>query len=89
MSTRRSSYGKVARERDRKAKAAAKREQRLSRGADGAPEEEPEEPGGPELSTPEVLGLVEDLHRRFDAGLLSYDDYEEQKARLLSLIRLD
>lgn len=90
MSARRTSYGKVARERDKKAKAAAKREQRQSR---GAPEESdapaPPAPAGPELTTPELLQMVEDLHKRFDAGLVSYDEYEEQKADLLSRIKLD
>ncbi|HVL27459.1 MAG TPA: hypothetical protein VM263_10760 [Acidimicrobiales bacterium] len=90
MSARRTSYGKVARERDKKAKAAAKREQRQSR---GAPEESdapaPPAPAGPELTTAELLQMVEDLHKRFDAGLVSYDEYEEQKADLLSRIKLD
>ena len=93
MSARRTSYGKVARERDKKAKAAAKREQRQSRGTDTAeaPDEaeETSTPSGPELSTPELLQMVEELHRRFDAGLLSYDEYEEQKADLLGQIKLD
>lgn len=90
MSARRTSFGKVARERDKKAKAAAKREQRQARGTD-APVEEEEAPqrSGPELSTPELLQMVEELHRRFDAGLLSYDEYEERKAELLGQIKLD
>lgn len=91
MSTRRTSFGKVARERDKKAKAAAKREQRQSRGTDAPDElEEPTPaPTGPELSTPELLQMVEDLHRRYDGGLISYDDYEEQKNDLLGRIKLD
>ncbi|MFP5317832.1 MAG: SHOCT domain-containing protein [Acidimicrobiia bacterium] len=91
MSARRTSFGKVARERDKKAKAAAKREQRQSRSS-GAPdevEEAPPERSGPELSTPELLQRVEDLHRRYDEGLISFDEYEEQKADLLSRIKLD
>ena len=94
MSARRTSYGKVARERDKKAKAAAKREQRQSRGTDAPGDEETsdlEEPSfsGPELSTEELLKMVEELHQRFDGGLLSYDEYEEQKSELLGRIKLD
>jgi len=90
LSTRRTSFGKVARERDKKAKAAAKREQRQSRGADTSGEEEvAPERTGPQRSTEELLQAVEELHQRYDAGLLSYDAYEEQKADLLGQIKLD
>ena len=89
MSTRRTSFGKVARERDKKAKAAAKREQRQSRATDAPADEEIPERTGPERSTEELLHAVEELHGRYDAGLLSYDEYEEQKADLLSQIKLD
>ncbi len=88
MSVRRTSFGKVERERAKKAKAAAKRELRQSRGTDAEPADEERAPE-PADSTAELLQQVEDLHRRFDAGVLPYEDFESQKADLMGRIRLD
>jgi hypothetical protein len=85
MASQRTTFGKLQRERAKRAKAAAKRERRHSRGND-TDELEPEEPvdldAGPELSAPELLKLIEELHARFDAGRISFEDFEEQKTDL-------
>ncbi len=88
MSGRRTSFGKLERERAKKAKAAAKRETRHSR-SDGA--EEGEEVGAVEVAPPisdsatsDLLEKVEKLHLRFDAGDMSFEDFEEQKNELMS-----
>lgn len=96
MSGRRTSFGKSERERAKKAKAAAKREVRHTRsaGADAEPEDEPQvvgngAPAQDETSTADLLAQVEALHQRFDAGVLAYEQFEEQKAELLGRLRLE
>lgn len=96
MSARRTSFGKVERERAKKAKAAAKRELRQTRSSDADLDDAPEATGPPAVangrpgtSTAELLQQVETLHHRFDAGELAYEDFEQQKTDLLGRIRLD
>ncbi|HEX5616502.1 MAG TPA: hypothetical protein VFZ83_15210 [Acidimicrobiia bacterium] len=86
MASQRTTFGKLQRERAKRAKAAAKREKRHSRGEEGDELGEESEPldldAGPELSAPELLKLIEELHARFDAGRIPFEDFEEQKADL-------
>ena len=85
MGTQRTTFDKLQRERAKKAKAAEKRERRLARA-----DEQTEDagisvgPGGAELSAPELLVLIEDLHRRFDNKQIPFEDFEEQKAELFA-----
>ncbi len=93
MSARRTTLGKVERERAKKNKAAAKREQRLSR-TSGEATASPDDQDGrsaprEDHSTAEILALVEQLHQRYDAGLLDYEDFEAQKRDFLGRLRLD
>lgn len=87
MASQRTTFGKLQRERAKRAKAAAKREKRHSRGTDDELDtDEESEPidldAGPELSAPELLKLIEELHARFDANRIPFEDFEEQKADL-------
>jgi len=95
MAARRTTFDKIQRERAKKAKAAAKRERRQSRGEAGpggdvgsAPP-----PGADEtLTAPQLLERIELLHRRYAAGGLDLDTFEEQRAELyerLSLLPMD
>lgn len=93
MAAQRTSFEKLQRDRAKKAKQAAKREKRQERAA-GTTEETPDE--GPslidlhgELSAADLLGLVEALHSRLEAGTISFDEFEEQKAELLGRVRVD
>jgi hypothetical protein len=89
----RSSFGKLQRDRDKRAKAAAKRELRQGRSSDTGDEavDETAEEQAPqsELSTEDVLARVAELHERFDAGQIAFDDFEEQKAALLGQLSVD
>jgi len=83
MGTQRTTFDKLQRERAKKAKAAEKRERRQQRDQESAePGYSPAAPGGQELSAAELLVLIEDLHKRFDAKQISFEDFEEQKADL-------
>lgn len=90
MSRQRATFGKLQRERDKQAKAKAKRERRLTSGADAGGEDHPNSAAkGPEDSPDAVMEKVAELHRRFEGAELDLDDYEEQKAALLSRLVIE
>ena len=86
----RASFGKLQRDRDKKAKAAAKREKRQDRSA-GLTEDAPEvvisQEG--EVSAADLLVLVERLHQGFESGTIDYEDFEQQKAELFARLPID
>ncbi len=95
MATQRTSFTKLQRDRAKKAKAAAKRERRLERAAEAkenatAEGSEPsaEGPEGP-ISAAELLHEIEVTHQRFEAKLMTYEEFEEKKAELLSRLPID
>lgn len=92
MAGQRTSFSKLQRDRDKKAKAAAKRERRQERSAAAAaePEVDPitQDEGG-ELSASELLVLIEAIHQSFEAGTMTYEDFEEKKVELLARLPVD
>ncbi len=97
MGAQRTSFAKLQRDRAKKAKAAAKREERQDR-AGGVEQEGLEGPDSPEidlgdpteeLSAPELLELIERIHHQFDSKQISYDEFEEKKAELLARLPID
>lgn len=92
MSRQRATFGKLQRERDKQAKAKAKRERRFAAVEAGAEADEAEgRPSAPasEASPEVVMELVADLHRRFERSEIGLDDYEEEKAALLSRLVIE
>jgi hypothetical protein len=96
MAAHRSSFGKLERDRAKKAKAAVKRERRQSRAPEGPTEGAVKAElrsavglAGAELSPGELLRMVEALHRDFEAKVISFEDYEERKADILSRLPVD
>ena len=93
MATQRTSFTKLQRDRAKKAKAAAKRERRLERSAEArtASEENDgvEETHEGPISAAELLHEIEVTHQRFEAKLMSYEEFEEKKAELLSRLPID
>ena len=93
MATQRTSFTKLQRDRAKKAKAAAKREKRQERsnpeGGDDVATDTMVDDGVSELSAEELLKKIESIHRRFEAKTISYEEYEEEKADLLSRLPVD
>lgn len=92
MGSQRTSFAKLQRDRAKKAKAAAKREMRqekVTAGEDTEAVADPPEDGGHELSAPELLVLIEQIHNQYDAKQISQDDFEERKADLLARLPID
>ena len=97
MATQRTSFTKLQRDRAKKAKAAAKREKRLERSAEArTASDEVEgvegvetEPGEGPISAAELLHEIEVTHQRFEAKLMTFEEFEEKKAELLSRLPID
>ena len=95
MTTQRSTFAKLQRERAKKAKAAAKREKRHDRG-EGTDGIEIEDGGDvvveaprQEYRTEDTIQQLDDLHKRFEAGTISYERFEETKLELFSRLSID
>ena len=96
MAKQRSSFAKLQRDKAKKERAAMKRAARQARKAEAEAEAEnpPTEddelvPGDGELSAPELLALIEDLHNRREAGTISLEDFEEAKVELFARLPVD
>ena len=95
MATQRTSFTKLQRDRAKKAKAAAKRERRLERAAEARENAAAEdsdtssdEGEGP-ISAADLLHEIEVTHQRFEAKLMTYEEFEEKKAELLARLPID
>lgn len=89
MARRRTTFGKLQRDRDKQAKAQAKIERRTTR-AESSTDEETDsaaQAGQPDQST--VLAALADLHAAYDDGQISLDDFEVKRDELTSLLRID
>lgn len=86
MAKHRATFGKLQRERDKKAKAAAKRERRISRGDEAA--DEATDDALPEQDQARILAALASLHRSYDEGNLSMDEFELRRDELTSRIRI-
>lgn len=95
MGTSRSTFAKLDRDRNKKAKADAKRERRQGKAPKRADEvdvtddDTPISEPGEELSAPELLAQVERLHRQLDDDEIDFDEFEERKADLMARIPVD
>ena len=102
MGSNRTTFEKQQRDRAKKAKAAAKRERRQGRDTDAPdPGYRPaaattavEAPASVrnirgEVSAEQLLVLVESLHKRFENDEISFEEFEEEKAELFSLLSID
>ena len=93
MATQRTSFTKLQRDRAKKAKAAAKRERRQERAAEArenaaADDDMETSPEGP-ISAAELLHEIEVTHQRFEAKMMTYEEFEEKKAELLARLPID
>ena len=93
MAAQRTSFAKLQRERAKKAKAAAKRDRRENgreeSDVDVVDEDISVSNFGPDLSPADLLKLIEVIHKRFDDGEMTLEEFEEQKAELLSRLPID
>jgi hypothetical protein len=87
MATRRTSFGKLQRDRAKQAAQQAKRERRLEKGT-----EEDEEiviPEEGEIPAEQLLVLIEQIHKQYDDKLIDFEEFEERKAELMARLVID
>ena len=94
MAKQRPTFLKTQRERDKQARAAAKRDRRQGRapGPIGAEDDvaAPDLTNLPDqLSPAELLALIETVHRRYEAGEIGFEEFEDTKVALLSRLPVD
>ena len=87
MSRRRTTFGKLQRDRDKQAKAQAKLERKAQRAEQSDEEEGEAHP--PEVDQATVLAQLAELHAAFDDGQMSLDDFEARRDELTSKLRVD
>jgi hypothetical protein len=88
VSRRRTTFGKLQRDRDKQAKAKAKIERRQERAEQGD-DTEGVEASIPEADQATVLAQLADLHAAFDDGKINFDDFEARRQELTSQLRVD
>ena len=81
MAAKGTTFGKMERDRAKKAKAAAKRERREER---GTPQEDDVAVQQSRLSQDELLERLSVLHQRFADGDVDFESFEKEKATLLA-----
>jgi hypothetical protein len=86
VARRRTTFGKLQRDREKQAKAKAKLERRAARAAEQTPTEEA--PAG-DVDQEAILAELADLHAAFDEGKMSLDDFETRRDELRSSLRVD
>jgi nucleoid-associated protein YgaU len=87
VSRRRTTFGKLQRDRDKQAKAQAKLERKAQR-AEQSDEQEAETPA-PEADQAQVLAQLAELHAAFDDGKMGLEDFEARRDELTSQLRVD
>lgn len=95
MAKQRSSFAKLQRDKAKKERASRKRAARRNRNSsdeDSVANDEPRDvvsmvSGDGEPSPEELLTLVEDLHQRRQAGVISEEDFEEAKVELFARLQ--
>jgi hypothetical protein len=84
-----STFSKMQREREKKERAAAKREARQNKGAAGEGAEAPTIVGEGDLSAGDLVRLVEAIHKEYEDGTIDLDEFEEKKQALLARVKID
>jgi hypothetical protein len=86
VSRRRTTFGKLQRDRDKQAKAQAKLERKAQRAEQA--DEQPDA-SAPAVDQAEVLAQLADLHAAFDDGKMGLEDFEARRDELTSQLKVD
>jgi len=91
MSTRRPSFDKRERDRAKKAKANAKREKRFDRDSGPGDDDATSEAGETAAAADQqsVLAELEQLHKRYDAEEIEFEEFDEQRTALLERLNVE
>lgn len=82
MAKRRTTFGKMQRERDKKERMAEKLEKRAAR----ADEPDEDTPAAAPVDQGKVIAQLDELHKRYDDGQINEEEFEERRSALLALL---
>jgi regulator of protease activity HflC (stomatin/prohibitin superfamily) len=88
VSRRRTTFGKLQRDREKQAKAKAKAERRAARAEESRHSETDAEPG-PAVDQATVLAELAELHAAFDDGQMELEAFEARRDELTNMLRID
>ena len=86
MANRRTTFGKLQRERDKKEKALIKAEKKAARLENKGEDDNTQTAA---VDQDALLDALADLHRRFEDGGMSIDEFEERREQLTSRLVVD
>jgi hypothetical protein len=86
VARRRTTFGKLQRDRDKQAKAKAKIERKAARAEEASSDDEAE---GGEVDQAAVLAQLAALHTSYDDGEISLEDFEARRDELRNSLRID
>lgn len=87
MSRRRTTFGKLQRDRDKQAKAQAKLERKAQRAEQGDGDQDDAPVADVDQAT--VLARLAELHAAFDDGKVGLEDFESRREELTNQLRVD
>ena len=89
MASSGSTFSKMQREREKKERAAAKREKRQERTPAAETDTTAVLTAEGDLSAGDLVRLVEAIHKEYEDGTIDLDEFEEKKQALLARVRID
>jgi hypothetical protein len=87
VSRRRTTFGKLQRDRDKQARQRAKQERRAERAEQSS--DSADEADAPQVDQAAVLSQLADLHAAYDDGKIDFEAFEARRDELTSLLRVE
>jgi hypothetical protein len=89
VARRRTTFGKLQRDRDKQAKQKAKSERRAERAEQSSTDEDETVTPAREVDQEAILAALAELHAAYDDGKISLDDFEVRRDELRNSLRVD
>jgi hypothetical protein len=89
VARRRTTFGKLQRDRDKQAKQKAKIERRAERAEQASTDEDETEAPTREVDQEAILAALAELHAAYDDGQISLDDFEVRRDELRNSLQVD
>ena len=89
MARRRTTFGKLQRDRDKQAKQKAKIERRAERAEQASTDEDETDTPTREVDQEAILAALAELHAAYDDGQISLDDFEIRRDELRNSLQVD
>jgi hypothetical protein len=89
VARRRTTFGKLQRDREKQAKQQAKQQRRAERAEQRSDDDDATTDTAPQVDQATVLAQLAELHAAFDDGKISLDDFEVRRDELRNSLQVD